>query len=469
MTTAGTSRLRWLVGLLLAIVVTRIPLILSCYSSDGDAWRVAHVGKTFWQTGEYSASRLPGYPVHEILSGPFVLLGGSPLSNCATLIVSLVLIVVWYEFVEKHASSPKLITLLLAFTPLFWMDSATTLDYVWSLLFILLSLSAAQQKKAIIAGLWLGCAIGSRPANAVAIAPLIAMLYLRSSSNRDLVAFTFAAFCSSLAAFSPVLITYGLTGWIERTLSETSDAHLPFVQRVLSFLYRSVYSLGPLAVIGIGIVLATGRHKLALLIREREPIVIASIIGVFVFTLLFAFFPLDRSYLLPAFPFLYLVADRLASRRALVAVTCCVVSFAFINPDVVQHARPVGSPGFNLHAGIVIEEWLRRNQMMVERDQIGRLAITGKAVVMVGTSAGFWFENEHVEIDTLEKWKGFNDVFVHSKRNSDLHFIAGLPLNAVRSLQAEGYTLYCLDWTRDLLRKWNGYDPVDEGVKTITR
>jgi hypothetical protein len=467
MTIAGTSRLRWLVGLLLAVIITRVPLLLSCYSSDADAWRVAHVGTILWRTGEYAVSRFPGYPLHEILTGPFALLGGSFLSNSATLIVSLVLIIVWHRFAEKHASLPKHITLLLAFTPLFWIDSATTIDYVWSLLCIILSLSAVHQKKIIVGGIWLGCVIGFRPTNAVVVAPLLILLYLSSVPGGAIVKFILTATASSLVAFSPVLFTYGLTGWIHQTISETSDAHLPFLERLLSFSYRSLYSLGPLAVLAISVVLISGRRRIALLVRERQPIIIASIAGVFVFALLFAFFPLDRSYLLPAFPFLYLIVDRLASRQALVAITCCVVSFAFINPDVVQHGRPVGSPGFNIHAGIVVQEWEARNQLLKERDSIAKLPISGKAVVMVGISELYLLENVNTEPDSSQQWKQFNDYVAHSIRNPDLHFLSGLPLNAVRTLQSKGYVLYCLDWAKEKLRLWHGYAPEEEGITII--
>ena len=125
MTLAGTSRSRWLAVLLLAVVISRIPLLLTISSTDADAWRVAHVGTLFWQTGVYSVSRFPGYPVHEIIGGLAAVAGGELLSTLTTLALFLVLIAAWYGFVQKNTSSPKLLTLLLAFTPLFWIASAS--------------------------------------------------------------------------------------------------------------------------------------------------------------------------------------------------------------------------------------------------------------------------------------------------------------------------------------------------------
>ncbi len=466
---AGSTSPRWLVIVLLAVVVTRIPLLLTCYSSDGDAWRVAYVGSKFWETGKYSVSRFPGYPLHEILTGPFVLLGGSFLSNLSTLIAALALVLVWHRIAQRQATSPKPLVILLAFTPIFWVDSAGTLDFVWSLLFILLSLSAAQRKSIILSGFWLGCAVGFRPTNALAIAPLFTFLYLSKTSRRDLLVFVLFAVGTAFAAFLPVLLTYGIADWLRLTLSETSDIHLPIIDRSLFFTYRSVYSIGPLAVLSIGTILLLQRLKLRTLLRERDPLTTASVVGVLGFIVMFAFFPLDRSYLLPAVPFLYLIIDRLASQRGLYVAICCVISFAFVNFDVVMHKTPVGTPGFNIHYGLVIEEWGRRSDLLIERTKIATLPFTEKAVVMTGANETFWFENEYVEPDTLRYWRDLHEESVHSKRNPDVHFIVGLPENDVRSLQANGYTVYCLDYVADFLERTYGYKAAELRINILTQ
>ena len=467
MTMTGSARFRWLAVLLLAVVVSRIPLLPTCYSSDPDGWRVAHAGKAFWETGVYSVSRFPGYPVHEIIEGLAVLAGGPLLSNAATLLVSLVLIVFWYGFVEKHTSSPKLLTFLLAFTPLFWIDSASTIDYVWSLLFILLSFSAAQQKRAVLAGVWLGVAIGCRPTNAVALVPVFALLYLQSAPKKTLAIFAVTFLVSTLVVLSPMLMTYGLTGWVTQTLADTRDAHLPPVLRLESFLYRSVYGIGPLAVLALVGVLLAGRRRLITVCRDRNPLMIASCAGVISFVVLFAVFPLDKSYLLPVFPFLFLLVERVATRRAFLAVICCVVSFAFINPDAIHHVKPKGSPGFNLHDGMFMYELDARKQLMTDRAAMAKLPLKGKAVVMLTTSESFWFENKEVELDTSGQWTALGDVFSHSTLNPDVHFTSVLTLHSVHTLQADGYTVYCPDWATGLIQRWNGYDPVQEGVQTL--
>ncbi len=468
MSATGPSHGRWLVILLLAVVVTRIPLLFVGYSFDSDAWRVAAVGKTFWETGNYEVSRFPGYPLHEIITGPFVLFGGSFLSNISTLIAALILIVVWNRFVQKESKSPRILTLLLAFTPLFWIDSSETSDYVWSLLFILLCLSAVRINRVALGGLLLGCAIGFRPTNVIVVAPLLFLQYYLNTPKKVILTFILCAMGTSLLAFSPVFITYGFSGWIHLTLAQTSDIHHPIWERSRLFVYRLVYSIGLLAFVAIGTVLLSRRNILRALLREREPLVTAAIVGVVVFVLLLAIFPLERSYLLPAFPFLYLLVDRIASAKALTAITCCVISFAFINPDVVIHKQQMGTPGFNVHAGTVIENWQRRDEMIKEQRTIATLSVDTPAVVMTGRAETFWFENELIEPDTLVCWTRINREFVHSKTNPGVHFIVGLTKEDVSALQADGFAVYCLASITGLLEQKHGYTVSGMRVGVIT-
>jgi hypothetical protein len=466
--TAGPRRWYWLALLTLAVVVTRIPLILTCYSSDPDAWRVAYVGKTFWETGAYEVSRYPGYPLHELITGPFVILGGAAASNTATLIAGLVLILVWYEIVRRESSSPMLLVTLLAFMPLFWIDSAATLDYTWSLLFILLSLVAAQRQRVIPSGILLGCAIGFRPSNAMAIIPILTLLHYTHTSRKRRFTFLLTAIATSLLIFTPVMATHGVSVWVQQTFAQAGMIRESVFERGLLFAYRAIYFLGPLATIGIVAILTVNRRKLWILLHQRDPNTAASLAGVVSFVLLFALFPLDRSYLLPVAPFLFLLIDKIASKRAMSIFAACIVSFAFVNPDVVEHARPSGRPGLNMHSGVVIEEWQKRNQLLGERTQIAQLLVKGKAVIMIGTSESFWFENGYVRADTAQEWKHYDDVVAQSKSNPDLHFVSLLSFDDVKMLQDMGYVVYCLDWVGEWLGKLYGYVPGEIGVKTIS-
>ena len=63
------------VFLILLVILSRLPFIGVGYGLDGDAWSVAITAEHWHSTGEYLASRLPGYPVHEFLCKLFIPFG----------------------------------------------------------------------------------------------------------------------------------------------------------------------------------------------------------------------------------------------------------------------------------------------------------------------------------------------------------------------------------------------------------
>lgn len=109
-----------------------------------------------------------------------------------------------------------------------------------------------------------------------------------------------------------------------------------------------------------------------------------------------------------------------------------------------------------------------RNRLMREREAVGKLAIEGRAVIMLGISELYLLENPAFEADTSKRWSVPNDYVAHSIRYPNMLFVSALPLDTVRTLKAGGYRLYCLDWARGLVRRWDGYDPVEAGITPIT-
>src|SRR5712692_1687428 len=62
-------------------LLVRLPWLPTGYGAETDSYRVALSALHLWRDGEFLPSRLPGYPVHELLMAPFVLLGGSVATN----------------------------------------------------------------------------------------------------------------------------------------------------------------------------------------------------------------------------------------------------------------------------------------------------------------------------------------------------------------------------------------------------
>jgi hypothetical protein len=467
------SSRRFIILLLFSVIVTRLPLLVTGYGSDGDAWRVAFVADNLWKTGSYQVSRFPGYPLFEITTAPVVELGRNLdppyralYSNAAALLATLILILVWERIVRRSSNRPKLLVATFAFAPLLWLNSAATMDYVWSLLFIMLSFDAIQRKRIITAGIWLGAAAGFRPPNLVAVIPLLTLLRLDGASPRILLRFLAATAASTLVAFFPVLFTYGLIGWIQNTRLQLGGSSSALGDHVLSFAYRCIYAIGPLATLVAASILFSGRADLKYAIRDGQPVAVTAVVGLLTFIALFFAFPIDRSYLLPALPFLLLLVDRLSTTQLFKWFSVCLMAHSLINIDVIQHRGVRGDVGFDIHAGLVVEEFQKRLHMLDERDRIANLDLHGKAIVMTGSGPVFWFQNDNVELDTL--WKDFNDPVVRRRTEPDVHFIPLLTKAELERVRSAGYAIYCTQDAREYVEWVTRYTMDEAGVILVS-
>lgn len=355
---------RWLLGGLVIIAAAGIPVLGAGYGADPDAWLVASAAGKIWASGRYVVSRFPGYPLHEIASAPLVGLGGPAASNAGTLLAALLLAALWYRISAKVAQNPVLTFFSLICTPLVLTNAATTMDYLWSLAFLLAALDAALKQRVVAAGVFTGIAAGFRPSNLTVALALFTFVALRSDRSSG-VRYLIASAATATAAFLPVLVTYGgPLRWFALTSAEMSDVHPAFAARVLEFGYRLVYAFGPLAFIAIAAVVFRGRARLLDAVRGGDPVVTSSLVAIAVIIVQFFALPLERAYLLPPLPFALLLTDRLSSARMSLAVLLCIVSLNVVNPDIIEHDPSGHIAKLNVHHGRLQESWTERAAMM---------------------------------------------------------------------------------------------------------
>jgi len=413
--------------LLIAVALTRLPPVLQGYGADPDAWRVASSASRLWTTGEYQVSRYPGYPLHEIISAPLVALGGAAASNGATLIVALLLLAIWNRIALREARHPAILVITLALTPLFLKNSVVTMDYIWSLFFLVLALDNALQKNALLAGVFVGLAAGFRMANLVALVP-VGVLFLdqiqlrrirfrrsqsqqpqvrqsppdpfqlsQSRSLHPILMFMGVALGTTLLSYLPVILTLGLERWYAETAAQLASIRQHNDLGFRMFLYRSVYAFGPLAVIAAIGFLGARWKEFTRMFRSFDPLVWSPVAGIVVYSLVFFSLPLEREYLLPLVPFLLLLSDRFLMRSHLLLLLFCVITYAFINPDIVYHQEPVGRVQPNVRKGILLEDCEKRTRIAATRREILALTTSEKTIVVTGFPEPYWFNEEGVE------------------------------------------------------------------------
>jgi hypothetical protein len=347
--------------------LVRLPFLLGGYGADTDAYRVALAAKYFWATGEYLPSRLPGYPLHELVTA-LLIWGGPLLTNLATACAALLGVLV-FDRIAVALALPQRRWLLaaMAFTPWLLINSTITLDYQWALTAMLgaylLVIHGRADGASCIAGsdddrrsahMWganrsfvgagalLGVAIGFRITAAAFLLPLL-VLILRGDGRmpagllfghppgraavRAAALFTASASIVALIAYAPVLRVYGVRFWNFADSRVSPDIVIQMVgQRALG-VAGAVAALAALA--------ASWRHlrRFPRLLHD-DPHVLLWTLTVIIYAIIFLRLPVDAGYLIPIYPFAFLLVARVLVRWALPVIVAASIVAGFIDLDI---------------------------------------------------------------------------------------------------------------------------------------
>lgn len=451
--------------IILLVVLTRLPLIFSGYGHDGDAWRVAYVSSKLWNEGVYEISRPPGLPVYEILQAPLVGAGRSILSNSVSLLMFIASIVVFWKILEVlNIQSKPLVVWLYAFTPIFWKNSATTMDFCWGLLLVLLTYFFLLEKKIFLSALVAGLAVGVRVTNLVMIIP--ALYFLQEENSKKITNFLAVWASVIMVCYFPVISKYGFSTFLY--LLEPHFKPVPVVIHLATAAYRTVYAIGVLSVFLLALIIIKKYSKLKNYLRENDSHMVFWLLVILVYLAVMVGFPNKREYLIPAIPFLYLLIQRISSQRFLLVFTIVTISYAFVNFDVVEHEGGGGSFSAHVRSGIVIEEYANRKELMKWRSEFPRQNFRDSTIVMIGMGPIFWFENDVVErpsnIDSL-----FPEGEASKMREKDVYFVYALSKEEVQAYQSKGYRIYYLDAMKPYFNSFLNYDLETFGVKRLNK
>ena len=356
-------------------MVSRLVFISDGYGTKPDAWRIALSGYWLWDHGEFYPSRLPGYPVAE-LSYATVARGGWIATDCLAIAVSL--LGIWYfASIVRELKLPAIIVVGFAFQPLLWINSMNTMDYTFALTFILGAYYYLLRRRSLWAGLAMGLAIGSRLPSAAMLIPFVMYLW-RDGKRADIIPFAALAGAVALAAFTPIIWTYG-----PRFLN-FYDAKVGY-RTVIRLVTKDAFGLvGTLALVGGSII---SLRRLARVPRDvlEDKQVMVWVMAIVLFIVVFSRLPHEAAYLIPAFPFLFLLIGRYFSRIALIGTVGALIIAGFGDLTTTTHAVSVASI-LHLRAGqgMLLSN---RDTMRAQRgfvDDIERFSVPHHSVVMIG-------------------------------------------------------------------------------------
>ncbi len=454
---ADLSRPAAFVGLGLVFFALRAPFLDYGYGTDPDAWRVAMTAHHLLDTGEYFPSRLPGNPLHEFTITLFIA-GGWIVTNLVTALVSLAGVYLFARILRRlRLPTPGLLTVGFAFTPLLFINSIATMDYMWALTAILAAYYAVLLRLPVWAGVCLGLAIGFRLQSLIVWLPLACLLLRQSVEGdvpgrgfrlqglsvwRDVFAFSIAAGGVVLIAFAPVLAVYG------GDFFNYYDASVGYRDVIRLLGKEALGVIGGLAVLGAAIV---SLPRLRALPGDvfRDPNVAVWLGLILLYFVSFFRLPHEIAYLIPVFPFGFLLMGRYFRPAALVVAIGGILLAGVLDITTPGDDVDIASlSSARLGRGLVLSN---ADTMSSQREFATRVAaadIPDRSVVM----AGFIFPQLSVrERDRLDErilQRDFNAISMLSDRGEavdtqrDIRFVWLLTYEQFLAFRGQGYSFF---------------------------
>lgn len=172
--------------LFIVVFISRLPFLSAGYGVEEDSWGIALAGFNTAAADVYEPSRFPGHPVHEFIYSFF---WGHPpffynffsafFSSIATLFFAVIL----KELKFKHF---LIASLAFAFTPVFFISSTYTIDFVWTIAFVLISFYCLLKEQFIICGIFLGLAIGCRITSGAMFLPFLIIFWDKNAVHQNI-------------------------------------------------------------------------------------------------------------------------------------------------------------------------------------------------------------------------------------------------------------------------------------------
>jgi len=341
--------------LLTGVLISRLPFLSSGYGLDGDSWSVALSAKLLHDVGVYEVSRLPGYPVQEWLSS--LVIGYGPFAvNLLSAIFSTICVAFFVLSLKTlRFKRPYLAGIAFAAVPAFYIHSTTAIDYNFALAFILGAFFFVIKERLLLAGVFLGLAIGCRITSGAMLVPLIIMLLQSDGLTKNIIRIaklSIPTFIVGALVFYPVYADYGF-GFFT-----FYNVPYPAIPKVL---YK--FSIEVWGVVGIvGLIIATGLLFLPNKLKKRqylfprsvnEKYIIAWLVAIDLYIIAFLKLPMESGYLIPLIPFVIMIFGKYLYDKAfefLCVMLICSPFIATIGPLDRLDASTASALSFNFNA-----------------------------------------------------------------------------------------------------------------------
>jgi hypothetical protein len=333
----GIGTRRALVLLLILVLLSRLPFLGAGYGLHWDAWGNAKIAQQIAETRRYVMARVPGAPVYEITTA-FLAWGGPWAPNGLSALGAVACVAIFAVLARRYKCRDWLLaSAAFAFSPVLYVNSVTSKDFTIACALLLLSALFVFEKRAVAAGMALGLAMGCRLTSGVMALPLALMLLGRQPNGKRFKQLLWLAITSAtvvLIVFVPAFLAYGFS-----FVTYFKPGGPSLVYGVYYPPWRTVVYRGTVEVWGIAgctglaacVVGALAVRTGARSISDAPPRdLIAWAVVILIYAVLYAAFPDQAGYFLPAVPFTILLLARFSPRWLFQTLCILTIAGAFV-------------------------------------------------------------------------------------------------------------------------------------------
>lgn len=307
------NRIIELVLLCTIVLVSRISFLWAGFGVEEDSWLLAITAKNIALSGSYEMSRAPAHPLQEIVYSWMYNGGLSPFATNLLSALGSVVSVLFFALSLKNIGLRHYLfaSFAFAFTPVVFISSTYTIDYMLAMSFIMMSFyfvtSKVNIRHLLFAGIFLGVAIGFRITSIIMLVPFCILLFSFSKEGtKNIFILSMTAGIAGLLTYVPVLQTYGPSFF-------TYSDQFPYPNFPKLVYKATIGVFGTIGIVAIFSyklkVLLTNKKSIKKIIPEHLPrrIFYACLTVFILYAASYLKLPQKSAYLIPAVPFLILL------------------------------------------------------------------------------------------------------------------------------------------------------------------
>lgn len=356
------------------VLISRLYFLNNGYGLDPDAWRIVLSAKHIAHTGQYIVSRFPGYPFVE-LTYSLISNKGYFLFNFFTAFLSAVSFFFFAQIWKKLYQQSFIIpSLCFIFTPIIYVNSTNSMDYVWGLTFMLGSLYFILKERILLSGILLGCSIGCRLTYFIMFLIFPIIVYKNNRSFCEVSKLLITTIAVTILIYLPVINSYGIDFFKCYTTATPSLSKV--IAKATIHVWGKVGFLSFIIIFfaNLFILFKEKRFKLSLkqTIKSYDIFWILIILAYFV---LFVKLPHESAYLISTIPFIIFILGNLFKKQLLYIFCVLVLFSSFID---------FGARG--IEPGMIIKDYESRkkqNEFINKSIQIIH-KLEGKSIIVSG-------------------------------------------------------------------------------------